>query len=195
MAADFIVAAILLAAAIVVDWRMAYHDLDPANSTGLSYSGAEKSWVLESKCGDDAADMTSLFVGCVKGIPAEGLCPKVRLSIAGSRQRCRTSRRGSKTASRNKALVLSAYSFTAGLTFVVMAAGGIMLMLVLRFYIRPAIGFIVASVSSQAVLRHGVTLDELPQGEDSFARIRKIVYAPAVPERRPCAFIALDVEF
>ena len=198
MAADFIVAAILLAAAIVVDWRMALLMISTLPiALAFLTAGLRKAQVLEGKCGDDAADMTSLFVEYVKGIPllkafaeSEALDRRLEATVSNFGE-------SSKTASRNKALVLSAYSFTADLASVVMAAGGALLMLNRSLPLFVYIGFIVASVEFYkpffAMESHWMNYLKV---RDSFRRIEKIVYAPAVPEpKEPHVPSSHSIEF
>ena len=184
MAADFIVAAILLAAAIIVDWRMALLMVSalPA-ALALLAAGLRKAQDLEGRCGDDAADMTSLFVEYVKGVPllkafaeSEALDRRLEATVASFGE-------SSKVALRNRALVLSAYSFVADLAFVVMAAGGALLVQSGSLPLFVYIGFIVASVEFYkpffAMESHWMNYLKV---RDSFRRIEKIVHAPSVPE-------------
>lgn len=184
MAADFVVAAILLAAAIVVDWRMALLMVStlPA-ALALLAAGLRKTQTLEGRCGDDAADMTSLFVEYVKGIPllkafaeSEALDRRLEVTVAKFGE-------SSKAASRNRALVLSAYSLAADLAFVVMAAGGALLVQNGSLPLFVYIGFIVASVEFYkpffAMESHWMNYLKV---RDSFHRIEKIVRAVSVPE-------------
>ena len=184
MAADFIVAAILLAAAIVVDWRMALLMVStlPA-ALALLAAGLKKAQALEGRCGDDAADMTSLFVEYVKGVPllkafaeSEALNRRLEATVASFGE-------SSKAASRNRALVLSAYGLVADLAFVVMAAVGALLVQNGSLPLFVYIGFIVASVEFYkpffAMESHWMNYLKV---RDSFRRIEKIVRAASVPE-------------
>ena len=184
MAADFIVAAILLAAAILVDWRMALLMVStlPA-ALALLAAGLKKAQALEGRCGDDAADMTSLFVEYVKGVPllkafaeSEALNRRLEATVASFGE-------SSKAASRNRALVLSAYGLVADLAFVVMAAGGALLVQNGSLPLFVYIGFIVASVEFykpfSAMESHWMNYLKV---RDSFRRIEKIVRASVVPE-------------
>ena len=184
MAADFIVAAILLAAAILVDWRMALLMVStlPA-ALALLAAGLKKAQALEGRCGDDAADMTSLFVEYVKGVPllkafaeSEALNRRLEATVASFGE-------SSKAASRNRALVLSAYGLVADLAFVVMAAGGALLVQNGSLPLFVYIGFIVASVEFykpfSAMESHWMNYLKV---RDSFHRIEKIVRASVVPE-------------
>lgn len=184
MAADFIVAAILLAAAILVDWRMALLMVStlPA-ALALLAAGLKKAQALEGRCGDDAADMTSLFVEYVKGVPllkafaeSEALNRRLEATVASFGE-------SSKAASRNRALVLSAYGLVADLAFVVMAAVGALLVQNGSLPLFVYIGFIVASVEFYkpffAMESHWMNYLKV---RDSFRRIEKIVRASVVPE-------------
>lgn len=184
MAADFIVAAILLVAAILVDWRMALLMVStlPA-ALALLAAGLKKAQALEGRCGDDAADMTSLFVEYVKGVPllkafaeSETLDRRLEATVASFGE-------SSKAASRNRALVLSAYSLVADLAFVVMAAGGALLVQNGSLSLFVYIGFIIASVEFYkpffAMESHWMNYLKV---RDSFRRIEKIVRASSVPE-------------
>ncbi len=184
MAADFIVAAILLVAAILVDWRMALVAVStlPA-ALALLAAGLRKAQALEGRCGDDAADMTSLFVEYVKGIPllkafaeSETLDRRLEATVASFGE-------SSKAASRNRALVLSAYSLVADLAFVVMAAGGALLVQNGSLPLFVYIGFIIASVEFYkpffAMESHWMSYLKV---RDSFRRIEKIIRASSVPE-------------
>ena len=184
MAADFIVAAILLAAAILVDWRMALLMVStlPA-ALALLAAGLKKAQALEGRCGDDAADMTSLFVEYVKGVPllkafaeSEALNRRLEATVASFGE-------SSKAASRNRALVLSAYGLVADLAFVVMAAVGALLVQSGSLPLFVYIGFIIASVEFYkpffAMESHWMNYLKV---RDSFRRIEKIVRASVVPE-------------
>lgn len=184
MAADFIVAAILLAAAILVDWRMALLMIStlPA-ALALLAAGLKKAQALEGRCGDDAADMTSLFVEYVKGVPllkafaeSEALDRRLEATVASFGE-------SSKTASQNRALILSAYGLVADLAFVVMATGGALLVQNGSLPLFVYIGFIVASVEFYkpffAMESHWMNYLKV---KDSFRRIEKIVRASVVPE-------------
>ena len=184
MAADFIVAAILLVAAVFVDWRMALLTVStlPA-ALALLAVGLRKAQALERRCGDDAADMTSLFVEYVKGIPllkafaeSEALDRRLEATVASFGE-------SSKAASRNIALVLSAYSLVADLAFVVMASGGALLVQSGSLPLFVYIGFIIASVEFYkpffAMESHWMNYLKV---RDSFRRIEKIIRASSVPE-------------
>lgn len=184
MAADFIVAAILLVAAVFVDWRMALLTVStlPA-ALALLAAGLRKAQALERRCGDDAADMTSLFVEYVKGIPllkafaeSEALDRRLEATVASFGE-------SSKAASRNIALVLSAYSLVADLAFVVMASFGALLVQSGSLPLFVYIGFIIASVEFYkpffAMESHWMNYLKV---RDSFRRIEKIIRASSVPE-------------
>lgn len=184
MAADFIVAAILLVAAVLVDWRMALLTVStlPA-ALALLAAGLRKAQALERRCGDDAADMTSLFVEYVKGIPllkafaeSEALDRRLEATVASFGE-------SSKAASRNIALVLSAYSLVADLAFVVMASCGVLLVQSGSLPLFVYIGFIIASVEFYkpffAMESHWMNYLKV---RDSFRRIEKIIRASSVPE-------------
>ncbi|RDB55465.1 ABC transporter [Paraeggerthella hongkongensis] len=184
MAADFIVAAVLLAAAVVVDWRMALLMVSTLPiALALLVAGLKKAQALEGRCGDDAADMTSLFVEYVKGVPllkafaeSEALDRRLEATVADFGA-------SSKAASRNRALVLSAYSFVADLAFVAMAAGGALLVQAHSLPLFVYLGFVVASVEFYkpffAMESHWMNYLKV---RDSFHRIEKIVRAASVPE-------------
>lgn len=184
MTADFIVAATLFAGAIIIDWRMALLMVStlPFALTFLAM-GLRKAQTLEGRCGNDAADMTSLFVEYVKGIPllkafaqSETLDRRLEKTVAKFGE-------SSKAASRNKALVLSAYSLVADLAFVVMATGGALLMQSGSLTLYVYIGFIVASGEFYkpffAMESHWMNYLKV---RDSFHRIEKIIRASPVPE-------------
>ncbi|WP_028263824.1 ABC transporter ATP-binding protein [Atopobium fossor] len=184
MTADFIVATILLIAASIVDWRMALLMIStlPIALT-LLVMGLRKAQVLEGVCGDDAADMTSLFVEYVKGIPllkafakSEKLDRRLEMTVTNFDK-------SSKTASQNKAFVLSVYNFVADLAFVVMATGGALLVQTHSLPLFVYIGFIVASVEFYkpffAMESHWMNYLKV---KDSFHRIEKIICATSVPE-------------
>ena len=184
MAADFIVAAILLVAAVFVDWRMALLTVSTLpTALALLAVGLRKAQALERRCGDDAADMTSLFVEYVKGIPllkafaeSEALDRRLEATVASFGE-------SSKAASRNIALVLSAYSLVADLAFVVMASCGALLVQSGSLPLFVYIGFIIASVEFYkpffAMESHWMNYLKV---RDSFQRIEKIIRASSVPE-------------
>lgn len=184
MAADFVVAAVLLIAAFAVDWRMA---LLMASTIPIAVvflvERLRKAQELEEECGNCAADMTSLFVEYVKGIPvlkafaeSETLDHRLEASVEDFAE-------SSKTSSRNKALVLSAYSFAVNLAFVAMAMGGILLVHGQSLPLFVYIGFIVVSVE---FYKPFFSLEEhwmnYVKAKDSLFRVDRIAHAVPVPE-------------
>lgn len=184
MTADFIVAATLLAGAIAIDWRMALLMVSTLPfALALLAARLRKAQTFEGRCGNDAADMTSLFVEYVKGIPllkafaeSEALDRRLEETVANFGK-------SSKVASRNRALVLSSYSLIADCAFVVMATGGALLMQSGSLTLYVYIGFIVASVEFYkpffAMESHWMNYLKV---RDSFHRIEKIIHASSLPE-------------
>ena len=127
--------------------------------------------------------MTSLFVEYVKGVPllkafaeSEALDRRLEATVASFGE-------SSKAASRNIALVLSAYSLVADLAFVVMASCGALLVQSGSLPLFVYIGFIIASVEFYkpffAMELHWMNYLKV---RDSFRRIEKIIRASSVPE-------------
>lgn len=182
MTADFIVSVLLLIYLFSIDWRMGLLMISILPiALFLLVLGLKKASNLEEENGNFLADMVSLFVEYVKGIPLLKAFSKSKkfdeqLTTA-------TSRFGesSKQAAKYRAKVLSRYGFFVDLSFWVMAAVGIVL--VLNGSLEP-MPYLIYIVISREFYKPFVTMEmhwmNYLKVTDSYARIKKVIDAPIV---------------
>ena len=184
MCADFIVSLLLLVLLFSVNAAMTLIMLGILPFALLFLSHAlKKADMLEEKTGNSLADMVSLFVEYVKGIPllkafSESKQFDERLAAA-------TKDFGvhSKRASKNKAAVLSVYGFFIDFAFWLTALAGII------FTVRKSLSiaeYLIFIVLSREFYKPFVAMEmhwaNYLKAADSFRRIKKITEAPAVIE-------------
>lgn len=199
MCGDFVVSAVLLIGLFLLDARMGLLMVSALPIALLwLILGLKKARRMEEKNGNDLADMVSLFVEYVKGIPllkAFSDSKKFDEKLAKATSEFGES---SKKASKNKAAVLSVYTFLVDAAFWIMAAAGIMLVFTGQLSFISYLIFIVVSREFYkpffAMETHWMNY---LKAADSFRRIREVTQAPTVPEpqhpRRP-AGSAIDFE-
>ncbi|MGI5096321.1 ABC transporter ATP-binding protein [Treponema socranskii] len=184
MCADFIVSLLLLVFLFSVNAAMTLIMLGILPFALLFLSHAlKKADMLEEKTGNSLADMVSLFVEYVKGIPLlkaffESKQFDEKLAAA-------TKDFGvhSKRASKNKAAVLSVYGFFIDFAFWLTALAGII------FTVRKSLSiaeYLIFIVLSREFYKPFVAMEmhwaNYLKAADSFRRIKKITEAPAVIE-------------
>ena len=184
MCADFIVSVLLLLFLLWTDWRMALLMVAVLPLALLLLAlGLKKAGRLERENGNNLADMVSLFVEYVKGIPllkAFSESKKFDAELEAATARFGES---SKRAAKNKAAVLARYGFLVDAAFWVMAVVGIVLVLAGSLPVAAYLVFVVVSrefykpfTAMEGHWSHYLSVT------DSFRRIRKITGAPTVSE-------------
>ena len=184
MCADFIVSLLLLVFLFSVNAAMTLIMLGILPFALLFLSRAlKKADTLEEKTGNSLADMVSLFVEYVKGIPllkafSESKQFDERLAAA-----TKDFGAHSKNASKNKAAVLSVYGFFIDFAFWLTALAGII------FTVRKSLSiaeYLIFIVLSREFYKPFVAMEmhwaNYLKAVDSFRRIKKITEAPAVIE-------------
>ncbi|WP_449240982.1 ABC transporter ATP-binding protein [Desulfoscipio gibsoniae] len=146
MISDFVVAVILGIGLFIVDWRMglAMVSLFPIALLLLVY-GLKSGKALQKESQDDLADMVSLFVEYVKGIPL--LKAFSESSSFQTRLRQSTERFGesSKKISKSFAVILGRYSLFVELCFAVLATVGAYLLLGAELSVFDYLIFVIIS--------------------------------------------------
>ena len=184
MAADFIVSLVLLIFLLFVSAKMTLILIAPLPAA-LIYlaSGLGKASRLEAESGDSLADMVSLFVEYVKGIPllkafSESRKFDQKLSSAAADFGER-----SKFSAKYKASVLSRYALWIDLTWAAVVVSGI------GFMIRgtlSATGCLIFVILGREFFKPFIAMEahwmNWLKVTDSFRRIRKITAAPSIVE-------------
>lgn len=184
MLGDFVVSAVLLIGLFSLDLRMGLLLISilPIALLWLVL-GLKKAEKIETQNGNALADMVSLFVEYVKGIPllkAFSDSKKFDQELAEA-----TSEFGetSKKAAKNKAAVLSVYTFLVDGAFWTMAVTGMVLLFTGHLSLTPYLVFIVVGREFYkpffAMEEHWMNWLKVT---DSFRRICKVTEAPTVPE-------------
>lgn len=184
MLADIIVSATLFVGLAIIDWRMAFFMVSALPFALLFlWLGLKRAQALERENGDRAADMASLFVEYVKGIPLlKAFSESTMFShkLAGAVSAFGES---SRRSSKNKALVLAAYGFMVDAAFWIMVVAGGLLVAVGSLDLFAYLIFVVVSREFYkpfvAMQSHWMNYLKV---RDSFARIQKITTAPVVAE-------------
>jgi ATP-binding cassette subfamily B protein len=184
MSADFIVSILLLFYLFSIDWRMGLLmiSLLPI-ALLLLVLGLKKASNLEEENGNLLADMVSLFVEYVKGIPllkAFSESKKFDHKLTASTSCFGES---NKQAAKYRAKVLSHYGFFIDLSFWLMATVGIVL--VFNKSLEP-MAYLIYIVISKEFYKPFVAMEmhwmNYLKVTDSYARIKKIIDAPIVEE-------------
>lgn len=184
MLGDFVVSAVLLIGLFSLDLRMGLLLISilPIALLWLVL-GLKKAEKIETQNGNALADMVSLFVEYVKGIPllkAFSDSKKFDQELAEA-----TSEFGetSKKAAKNKAAVLSVYTFLVDGAFWTMAVTGMVLLFTGHLSLTPYLVFIVVGREFYkpffAMEEHWMNWLKVT---DSFQRICKVTEAPTVSE-------------
>lgn len=184
MLADFIVSAILLTALVVYDPKMALLMISALPVAVLFLTlGLKRGERLEEKAGNDLADMVSVFVEYVKGIPLLKAFSESRRFEEKVEQTARDFGQSSKAVSRNRAAVLAVYGLIIDVSFWIMLTAGLLLLLTGKL---PVYGFLLFAIISRefykpflALASHWVNYLTVT---DSYRRIKKITEAETVTE-------------
>lgn len=184
MLADFIVSAILLMALVVYDPKMALLMISALPVAVLFLTlGLKRGERLEEKAGNDLADMVSVFVEYVKGIPLLKAFSESRRFEEKVEQTARDFGQSSKAVSRNRAAVLSVYGLIIDVSFWIMLTAGLLLLLTGKL---PVYGFLLFAIISREFYKPFLALEShwvnYLTVTDSYRRIKKITEAETVPE-------------
>lgn len=184
MLADFIVSAILLTALVVYDPKMALLMVSALPVAILFLVlGLKRAKRLEEEAGNDLADMVSVFVEYVKGIPLLKAFSESRRFEKKVEQTARDFGQSSKAVSRNRAAVLSVYGLIIDVSFWIMLTAGLLLLLTGNL---PVYGFLLFAIISREFYKPFLALEShwvnYLTVTDSYRRIKKITEAETVPE-------------
>lgn len=184
MLADFIVSAILLTALVVYDPKMALLMISALPVAVLFLTlGLKRGERLEEKAGNDLADMVSVFVEYVKGIPLLKAFSESRRFEEKVEQMARDFGQSSKAVSRNRAAVLAVYGLIIDVSFWIMLTAGLLLLLTGKL---PVYGFLLFAIISREFYKPFLALEShwvnYLTVTDSYRRIKKITEAETVPE-------------
>ena len=184
MLADFIVSAILLTALVVYDPKMALLMISALPVAVLFLTlGLKRGERLEEKAGNDLADMVSVFVEYVKGIPLLKAFSESRRFEEKVEQTARDFGQSSKAVSRNRAAVLAVYGLIIDVSFWIMLTAGLLLLLTGKL---PVYGFLLFAIISREFYKPFLALEShwvnYLTVTDSYHRIKKITEAETVPE-------------
>lgn len=184
MLADFIVSAILLTALVVYDPKMALLMISALPVAVLFLTlGLKRGERLEEKAGNNLADMVSVFVEYVKGIPLLKAFSESRRFEEKVEQTARDFGQSSKAVSRNRAAVLAVYGLIIDVSFWIMLTAGLLLLLTGKL---PVYGFLLFAIISREFYKPFLALEShwvnYLTVTDSYRRIKKITEAETVPE-------------
>lgn len=184
MLADFIVSAILLTALVVYDPKMALLMISALPVAVLFLTlGLKRGERLEEKAGNDLADMVSVFVEYVKGIPLLKAFSESRRFEEKVEQTARDFGQSSKAVSRNRAAVLAVYGLIIDVSFWIMLTAGLLLLLTGKL---PVYGFLLFAIISREFYKPFLALEShwvnYLTVTDSYRRIKKITEAETVTE-------------
>ena len=184
MLADFIVSAILLTALVVYSPKMALLMISALPVAILFLVlGLKRAKRLEEEAGNDLADMVSVFVEYVKGIPLLEAFSESRRFEKKVEQTARDFGQSSKAVSRNRAAVLSVYGLIIDVSFWIMLTAGLLLLLTGKL---PVYGFLLFAIISREFFKPFLALEShwvnYLTVTDSYRRIKKITEAETVPE-------------
>lgn len=184
MLADFIVSAILLTALVVYDPKMALLMISALPVAVLFLTlGLKRGERLEEKAGNDLADMVSVFVEYVKGIPLLKAFSESRRFEKKVEQTARDFGQSSKAVSRNRAAVLAVYGLIIDVSFWIMLTAGLLLLLTGKL---PVYGFLLFAIIGREFYKPFLALEShwvnYLTVTDSYRRIKKITEAETVPE-------------
>ncbi|MCO7122449.1 ABC transporter ATP-binding protein/permease [Ihubacter massiliensis] len=184
MLADFIVSAVLLTALVVYSPKMALLMVSALPVAILFLVlGLKRAKRLEEEAGNDLADMVSVFVEYVKGIPLLKAFSESRRFEKKVEQTARDFGQSSKAVSRNRAAVLSVYGLIIDVSFWIMLTAGLLLLLMGNL---PVYGFLLFAIISREFYKPFLALEShwvnYLTVTDSYRRIKKITEAETVPE-------------
>lgn len=184
MCADFIVSLVLLFILFTISVKMSLLMLSVIPiALLLLAAGLKKAGQMERDAGNKLADMVSLFVEYVKGIPllkafSESRQFDRKLAIAAE-----AFGESSKKTARHKAAVLSLYGFFVDAAFWIMVTAGIFLV---QKGTLPVIYYLIFVILSREFYKPFLAMEthwmNYLKVRDSFRRIKRITEAPAVKE-------------
>lgn len=187
MASDFIVAFILATGLFAVDWRLgcAMISLVPAALCILAY-GVTAGRFRQKRSQDDLADMVSLFVEYIRGIPLLKAFSRSRAFENRLKASTRRFGRSSERTARFTAVYLGGYTLFLGLCFGVLATAGAYLIFQNDLSVVNYLMFIIVSREFYKPFT-GMEMHWLNylKVTDSYQRILKVLDAPviALPEK------------
>ena len=184
MLADFIVSVVLLTALAVYSPKMALLMVSALPVAILFLVlGLKRAKRLEKEAGNDLADMVSVFVEYVKGIPLLKAFSESRRFEKKVEQTARDFGQSSKAVSGNRAAVLSVYGFIIDISFWIMLTAGLLLLLTGKL---PVYGFLLFAIISREFYKPFLALEShwvnYLMVTDSYRRIKKISEAETVSE-------------
>ena len=184
MLADFIVSAVLLTALVVYSPKMALLMVSALPVAILFLVlGLKRAKRLEEEAGNDLANMVSVFVEYVKGIPLLKAFSESRRFEKKVEQTACDFGQSSKAVSRNRAAVLSVYGLIIDVSFWIMLTAGLLLLLTGNL---PVYGFLLFAIISREFYKPFLALEShwvnYLTVTDSYRRIKKITEAETVPE-------------
>ena len=198
MLADFVVSAFLLIALFFYSPQMAFLMVS-ALPVALLFLvlGLKRANRLEEKAGNDLADMVSVFVEYVKGIPLLKAFSESRRFEEKVEQSARSFGQSSKATSRNRAFVLAIYGFIIDVSFWIMLPAGFLLLLAGKI---DAFGFLLFAIISKEFYKPFLAMEShwvnYLKVTDSFRRIRKVTEAETVTEpEHPKSPVEYSVSF
>lgn len=184
MLADFIVSAVLLTALVVYSPKMALLMVSALPVAILFLVlGLKRAKRLEEEAGNDLADMVSVFVEYVKGIPLLKAFSESRRFEKKVEQTACDFGQSSKAVSRNRAAVLAVYGLIIDVSFWIMLTAGLLLLLMGKL---PVYDFLLFAIISREFYKPFLALEShwvnYLTVTDSYRRIKKITEAETVPE-------------
>ncbi|MDO5746457.1 MAG: ABC transporter ATP-binding protein [Actinomycetaceae bacterium] len=184
MIADFVVSTIVLIGFAIYCWPLALLMISTL-PFAIAYLvwGLKHAQRLEKTTGDAAADMSSLFVEYVRGMPVLKAFSRSRVLDDSLKDSVDRFAYASGRAAKNRAFVLSIYGFIMNLSLVMLVTGGLLLSLYGVVDILTFLVFVIVSVEFfkpfSALETHWMYYLKCV---DSYQRINSITKAPLLPE-------------
>lgn len=184
MCADFMVSLVLLVLLFLINIKMSLLMLSVIPiALLLLIAGLKKAGQMEMETGNKLADMVSLFVEYVKGIPLLKAFSESRKFDSKLALATENFGDSSKKTAKNKAAVLSLYGFLIDAAFWIMITAGIFLVLNGTL---PVIHYLIFVILSREFYKPFWAMEthwmNYLKVTDSFRRIKKITEAPTVKE-------------
>jgi len=184
MLADFIVVVLLFVTFLILDFRMALLMISALPFAILFLIlGLKKASTLEEENGNRLADMVSIFVEYVKGIPLLKAFSESKRFENKVQRSVELFGESSKKASKNKAAVLSLYDFIIDLSFWIMLFTGVILLIKGSI---SAYQFLFFAIISREFYKPFFALEShwlnYLSVTDSYRRIKKITQAEIIKE-------------
>ncbi|WP_312942851.1 ABC transporter ATP-binding protein [Oscillibacter sp.] len=184
MLSDIIVSVVVATTLLVVNWKLGLLMLSVLPiALGVLFLGLKRGSELETKNGNHLADMVSLFVEYVKGIPLLKAFSDSRQLDAEIEKRTREFGESSKQLSRYKAKLLSYYGAIVDLAFGVMSIAGMVFVFYGKLELMTYFLYIIVSKefykpfsAMETYWMNYLTVI------DSYRRIRRMLDVPIVME-------------